>query len=201
MLFRSGETISADSTLSAEQSLQTDSKMISIGCVDPNKSLYMGNFTPNTLMKKAEEFKGDNTIEFLKKLNSESQENPSPFSNKPKVKSNYQETPMVNIIHEQANNSAGSSLNSMKLHDINRRNDQRFEDLYGYNKEISNDDSFGRLDDKLINSIRNNKELHTEQALNSIPENEMEESADKSLGSNSNSKPDEHQYPMWKINT
>jgi len=81
MYDKAGDTLSASSTINqAEGSLKADSKLINLGCVDPNKSLYMPNDTRSiglkSTMKKVDNNsyvlqntkKAVDTLDFLDKI-------------------------------------------------------------------------------------------------------------------------------------
>ena len=198
MYDKSGGTISGEGSLRAEGSLKAESKLINIGCVDPNKSLYMPNETgskrssqrsvdlPAMNVKKAVD-----TIDFLDQIAGGAKRNGGEkISAKPdnayvlnSPKDAGSESSLVldqrklnkylgtdNTIKSAKDSVATSAFNSMKLHEINKLNSQRLEDLSGLSPkktEPSGGDELDKLDNLLLDIIKSEKDKKGDDSLRS----------------------------------
>ena len=208
---KAGDTIaSASSTLNqAEGSLKAESKLIDIGCIDPNKSLYYipGETGMRKTVKKAEDSvvgmentkKAVDTLDFLDKIAGVQRQSTAERAFR-KSKAEAMAAAAGNTVTSEDSSVAGdplkvskhfhaggdtipnsletSALNSTKLHEINRLNNQRLEELASLSKKeekaaASPGDELDKLDNLLLDIIQSEKngtsKAAAEDSLKSLP--------------------------------
>jgi len=185
---KSGETISATSSLaSPDQSLKGETKIIQLGCIDPNKSLYMANSINSVkhFKKNAPEAsllmnssKAIDTLDLLDRIAGVPRGgNPViPLESKDYSKersSKEDRLKMPKYVVDSTVRSEG--LSSLKLQELNKLNNQRLEELsaLGYG---NGSDEIDKLDNLLLDIIRNKKDNKSTNQLNAIDEMELEDS-------------------------
>lgn len=207
---KSGETISATSSLALpDQSLKGDTKIIQLGCIDPNKSLYMADSTTSVkhFKKNPAEAsllmnsnKAVDTLDFLDRIAGVPRDDnpliPVDSKNYPKDHSSNEDRLKMPKYVPNPKYSVGSSiqsgsegLSSLKLQELNKLNNQRLDELTAIGTP---GDEMEKLDNLLLDIIQNKtdskknlRELDRSRTgpLNAIDEMELEDSLKENNGS------------------
>ena len=191
---KGGNTLSASSSFNGpEESLKAETKVIQLGCIDPNKSLYMANSTNTvrTFGKSPEEgsivmnsSKAVDTLDFLDRIagvpRRENNEIPSipngvtkeRSSNEDKLKMpKYPIPEPINTIRTGRSSLDGSGFNSLKLQELNMLNNQRLEELSALGKTngTNQGDELDKLDNLLMDIIEDEKKVKNNPKNNIYP--------------------------------